>query len=281
MNQPSSSYADRFEAVSSDGTTIAYWRSGRSSGPAIVLLHGFALNHSVWDGIVGEPSLRERFQLIAVDLRGHGDSGRPHERKAFLQGRLWADDLQAVLQAAGLERPVVVAWSYGGRMLNDYIRHYGTDAISGINYIAAATIADPTTLGVHHGCLAEVCSDDSQTAAAARRVFMDDVLRVPADSPQHESLLETLRSHDPRVLRWMRERPLNYDELLKEIDVPALISHGVQDSLLSVKHAHVLSGHLKQVRLNVIDNAGHAPFISMPRAYSNALCAFASACLSP
>jgi len=64
--------------------------------------------------------------LILPDLRGHGASGRLADPAAYANGRLWADDLAAVLRLAEGAAAVAVAWSFAGRMLLDYVRHHGT-----------------------------------------------------------------------------------------------------------------------------------------------------------
>ena len=97
---------------SSDGCRIAYWIGGNRKGPAIVLLHGYALDHSVWLPALLEGGLLERFHVVAPDLRGHGASGHPSAAAGYLDGRLWADDLDAVLRSSAVSRPVVAAWSW-------------------------------------------------------------------------------------------------------------------------------------------------------------------------
>lgn len=49
-----------------------------------------------------------------MDLRGHGESGRPEESRNYSDGDLWADDVAEVIDGLGLDRPTLVGWSYGG-----------------------------------------------------------------------------------------------------------------------------------------------------------------------
>jgi pimeloyl-ACP methyl ester carboxylesterase len=58
-------------AVSTDGTKITSWRTG--TGPALVLVHGTAVDHTGWDGVV--PELAPYFTVYAMDRRGRGASG--------------------------------------------------------------------------------------------------------------------------------------------------------------------------------------------------------------
>lgn len=91
---------------SPDGTSIAFWRSGR--GRALVALHGVTVDHSTWDGV--RPALEQVATLIAVDRRGHGASDPGPANHSLDQE---VADLAAVVAAC--PAPVdVLAHSYGG-----------------------------------------------------------------------------------------------------------------------------------------------------------------------
>jgi pimeloyl-ACP methyl ester carboxylesterase len=85
---------------------IAYGRTG--SGPPLVLVHGITENHHSWDPLV--PGLAERFDVVAVDLRGHGESATV---APFDVGTL-AEDLTELTARLGLQRPYLIGHSLGG-----------------------------------------------------------------------------------------------------------------------------------------------------------------------
>ena len=97
---------------------------------AIVFVHGWSQCDRCWDRQF-EGQLASSFRLVAFDNRGHGMSDRPSDPAAYTDGRTWAEDLAAVIEGAGLSRPVVVAWSYGGFIVADYVRAYGDGALAG------------------------------------------------------------------------------------------------------------------------------------------------------
>ena len=148
-------------AYSLDGCRIAYWTVGDRRLPTIVFLHGFGFDHQVWHAQLEDPYLQKNFHLIAVDIRGHGFSSKPNTKEAYIDGRLWAEDLAAVLTATNAHQVTVVAWSYAGRMLNDYLQFRGSEELIGINYIAAATLSDPAFVGPAHHILADLCSENT------------------------------------------------------------------------------------------------------------------------
>jgi pimeloyl-ACP methyl ester carboxylesterase len=86
-----------------NGIDIHYLRDGR--GPPLVLLHGWPEFCGVWEPLVS--ALRERFELFAPDLRGFGDTTKPYAGPTeVMTSKVLADDLRAVLDALGLNRPV-------------------------------------------------------------------------------------------------------------------------------------------------------------------------------
>ena len=60
--------------------------------------------------------------MVTYDLRGHGNSDKPLEPERYKDSKAWADELQAVMDATGIKRPVLAGWSYGGRIMADYLR---------------------------------------------------------------------------------------------------------------------------------------------------------------
>ena len=100
-------------ASSLDGTRVAYDRSG--AGPAIVLLHGGGGARQEWHVAGYVRRLREHYTVIAVDLRGHGESGRPTDPADYSTDKL-GQDVLAVANACGAERFAMWGMSYGGKV---------------------------------------------------------------------------------------------------------------------------------------------------------------------
>ena len=97
--------------VADDGARIAWYDFG-GTGPDLVLAHATGFHAHVWLPVVER--LRARFRCVAFDERGHGDSSSAppsHDWHAY------ADDLRAVVRAAGLDRPFGVGHSCGGALL--------------------------------------------------------------------------------------------------------------------------------------------------------------------
>lgn len=85
-------------------------------GPALLLLHGHPQTHVMWHAAA--PALQERFTLVAMDLRGYGDSARPpgDDTHATYSKRTMAADALAVMRALGHARFAVCAHDRGARV---------------------------------------------------------------------------------------------------------------------------------------------------------------------
>lgn len=99
--------------LATSGTTIHGRRGG--SGPPVLLLHGNPETHLMWHRVA--PTLAERFTVVATDLRGYGDSGKPKsaDDHAPYAMRELAHDQVEVMRALGYERFHVVGHDRGAR----------------------------------------------------------------------------------------------------------------------------------------------------------------------
>jgi pimeloyl-ACP methyl ester carboxylesterase len=104
--------------TATDGVEIAFERHAPAdgqSGASILLIHGFGSSRlQNWKSTGWYDGLAEAgFSLAAMDCRGHGDSGKPHDAAAYDHDRM-AGDAVAVMDAAGLDAPFVCGYSMGG-----------------------------------------------------------------------------------------------------------------------------------------------------------------------
>lgn len=90
---------------------IAVYEQGNPDGETVLLLHGWPDSHHMWDGVT--PLLTERFRVVTVDNRGHGQSTNPKSYRDFALSAL-ASDYLAVIDAVSPDRPVhVLAHDWG------------------------------------------------------------------------------------------------------------------------------------------------------------------------
>lgn len=97
--------------VSNQGTRISYEVAGQ--GAPVMLLHGWACDGSWWTESGYMADLQRDYRVINVDLRGHGDSDKPHEPSAY-RAEVLVGDVLAVADAEGADRFAIWGLSYGG-----------------------------------------------------------------------------------------------------------------------------------------------------------------------
>ena len=90
--------------------------------PAFLLVHGLASNARMWDG-VAEDLVAEGHAVATVDLRGHGRSSKP---EGPYDVPTVADDLAVLIEALGLDRPVVAGQSWGGNVVLELAARHPT-----------------------------------------------------------------------------------------------------------------------------------------------------------
>lgn len=96
----------------SGGVPIRFLEEG--DGPPVVLIHGFTSSSESWTEIGVVPRLSGGFRTIAIDCRGHGRSGRPHEPSAY--GMHMVHDVVAGLDALDVEDAHLVGYSMGAEI---------------------------------------------------------------------------------------------------------------------------------------------------------------------
>jgi pimeloyl-ACP methyl ester carboxylesterase len=104
VNVPEDKYAP------ANGLQLNYKDWG-GSGQQIVLVHGLASSTHIWHFLAS--LLSEKFRVVAVNQRGHGESDKPDTGYDFANV---ATDLKEFIQAIGFEKPVVVGHSWGGNV---------------------------------------------------------------------------------------------------------------------------------------------------------------------
>ena len=129
-----------------DGVCVSVGEWGNPAGPEILFIPGLAQSVLSFNRQT-DSALARDFRIIAYDLRGHGLSDKPTDPACYQDGKRWADEVHAVIAAKRLRRPVLVGWSLGGRVLRQYLMHYGDGALSGINFLASRPIEDPSIVG--------------------------------------------------------------------------------------------------------------------------------------
>lgn len=262
---------------SSDGVTLAAYESGNSAGPEILFIHGFSQCARCWESQFNDPGLSRRFRLAAFDLRGHGASEKPRDAARYAEDRPFADDVKAVMDALGLKRPLLVGWSYAGRIIGDYLAAYGTGRLAGINYVCARTANQPEFNGPGTRHLAAMTQPDRAAEIAATRAFVRACFaRAPA--PETIERIIAYNMLVPAAIRAAHlSRPPSDGAILSTIDVPVLVSQGSEDALVSRGLGEWTAAQIPGAKLSLYEGIGHTPFVEAPAQFNRELAEFVEA----
>jgi non-heme chloroperoxidase len=259
-----------------DGVTIAAQEWGNPAGPEILFIHGFSQASLSWQRQV-ESALAQEFRMVTYDLRGHGNSDKPLEPEKYKESKAWADEVQAVINVAKLKRPVLVGWSYGGRVIADYLRIRGTDNLAGLHYVDAVSKSDPSFFGDGLKVQPLMLSEDLATNIAATRTFLHNCFEKQPTQEEFETMLAFNMMVPPKVRANMGGRTLNMDDTLKALKLPVLVTQGAADRLVLPAAAKHTAETIPGAKLSIHDGIGHAPFWEDTARFNAELAAFVRA----
>ena len=236
--------------------------TGKPDGIPLLFIHGFNQCGLVWSKQVNS-SLADEFRIVTFDLRGHGLSEKPHD--AYSDSKLWADDIHAIIEQLGLDRPVLIGWSYGGMVICDYLRYYGEEAIRGINLVnARSRIGTPEAIaetGKDYLPLRPGLFSDNITEGITAITTFVKLCTFKEPSPSDLYFFLGFNAIvPPHVRQGMMSRSLDNAALLTTLKKPVLITHGLQDQIVNLTHAKHNAQHIKNAATSFYEEVGHNPF---------------------
>jgi pimeloyl-ACP methyl ester carboxylesterase len=245
-----------------NGITLAYDDAGDQSRRALVLIHGISMSRRYFHKQLGP--LSERHRVIAVDLRSHGDSEKVDYGHTVPQ---YARDLKQLIEALGLDRPVLLGWSMGVFVVLDYVRQFGSESIGGLIDVDEAA-SDFKWDGWPHGFLDLPGLHSLMTAVQddKDRFIADFVPEMFHNAPAEQDLEWMVRESSklptgPLSAILFDQTVQDYRDVLPTIHVPTLICWGEHDQLLPVSGASFMRDQIPGARLEVFGDSGHCPFL--------------------
>jgi len=248
----------------------------RGAGSPVVLVHGFPLDHTMWDAQI--EVLADQYRVIAPDLRGFGQSG---VTEGTVTMERMADDLAALLDAIGIAGPIALCGlSMGGYVAFAFQRKYASR-------LRSLILCDTRA------------ANDTPEMAAARLEMADRVLRegpaplvdgmmpklfaeatVQDCSAVVESLRSVMMGTAPNGIaaaaRGMAERA-DATAALGEIECPALVIVGEHDAITPSEEMSAICRAIPGGRFVEIAGSGHMSPIEAPAEVNAAILEFLAA----
>jgi pimeloyl-ACP methyl ester carboxylesterase len=235
--------------------------------PAIVLIHGYPLDRSVWAEVV--PLLADRATVLSVDLPGFGASAPPLDGDLSM-ARL-AGDVADVLDAEGIDAAVIVGLSMGGYVALAFAElHPGR--VRALALVGAKTEPDGTEAKAARDAQSASILAEGRTTVVGPLL---GALLAPDATMQERARLRTMIEATPYetfvgALAGMRDRPDRTD-VVRSLAVPVVVIVGDHDPLVPVAMAREIADMAADGSLTVIEGEGHLVPMEAPAAVAAAL----------
>lgn len=259
------------------GVQLHLVEAGNPNGRPLLFIHGLSQSWRAWSRQIFS-DLADDYRLVAMDIRGHGLSDKP--REGYGDSRLWADDVNAVIQTLGLDHPILSGWSYGPLIMLDYIRHYGEDGISGMQFVGGVTklgseeamsVLSPEFINLVPGFFS---TDVEESVRALESLIRLCLYEEPAAEELYLMLGYNV-SVPPYVRQALLSRAFDNDDLMPKLRKPVLITYGANDAVVKQSVIEQQMSSLANSQVQIMANAGHAPFWDDAPTFNQRLRAFA------
>ena len=244
-----------------NGIDIHYVESG--DGPLLLLVHGFQNSHFTFRPIIDWFS--ERFRVLALDLRGHGDSDKPRGPYTI---QTFADDVVGFLDALGIERADYLGQSMGGRTGTTVgIQH--PERLSRL--MLSASSAGPPS-GAYKRMFDEqlaVAQSEGMEALYAFKMRREEIPESLREGPQAAEYKERFLKNTPETFADTANALFTMPDLrdeLHKISVPTWVCHGENDAG-PLDFSEVYAKHVPDCATSIIPDAGHSVFWDQPQAF--------------
>lgn len=278
--------------VSIHGHDVRYRRLGpaakgtSSAQPieTVLLIHGLAGSSKTWDAVM--PLLAERYDVIAPDLLGHGESAKPsgdYSLGAFASG------LRDFLAVLDVPRVTIVGHSFGGGVamqlayqhpeLLDRLVLVGSGGLGrevswllrlltlpGFEYVMPLGFPKPAVeVGTNVGRVLGRRGVRSERLGEMWRAYAS-----LAGAPNRTAFVRTMRG----VIEPGGQTVNASDRLYLAARVPTMLVWGDHDAIIPVAHAHAAHDAIDGSRLEIMENIGHFPHVEDPERFTRVLADF-------
>jgi esterase len=284
---------DRY--VDLNGVNFHYLNWGNDHLPHLILLHGGSLTAHTWD--MAALMLRDRYHVVALDQRGHGDTGwTSNDQLDQDNGDLMAQDTHAFIEHLGYDQITLCGMSMGGMNALRHAAHHPES-------LDALVIVDIAPVTMSAGLIEmEAFRRDTETMSQFNDFLNRAIHFNPQRKPDHlkYSLLHSLKQID-EGWTWKQDhrrrqlsegiteeqqkeaRQLRSESLwttVKAIKTSTLLLRGSISKILSEEAAQSMIEAMTDCELTVIEGAGHSVQGDQPAAFAAALDAYLTRRLS-
>lgn len=252
----------------SDLATVQLYEQKEGQGPSLVFIHGWAASHRFWKYQV--PFFAQSNQVIAYDLRGHGDSEKPTSGYSI---RNHLEDLELILAKHQISEPVLIGHSLGGMIALQYALD-GLRDPRGLVLVGSSPHPVATRKRSLEFSLLRFLIRISRKRASK---FTEKALFAP---DVNQELVEWVNAESERtptsvILEILQNvKAFNVVSRLSEIQMPTLIITGEFESAVNSQLLDRMVELIPNAKYEVISDAGHNCMLEKPSAFNSVVNAF-------
>lgn len=241
-------------------------------GHAVVLIHGYPFNRSLWTEQI--EALTSRFRVVTPDLRGFGESDS--SEGPVTMNRM-AQDVAELMDQLGIEQAVICGLSMGGYVAMAFVKQFPSRVKA---LLLADTRAQADT------------EEGKQTRQQQAEKALSEGMAGIADAMLPKLLTPDTVSKRPEVVKRVRDMMLrtkpqgaasallgmaerdDQSEFISTIRVPTMIVVGREDAITPLADSEKMQSKIAPSRLVVIENAGHVSNLEQTEQFNFALLRF-------
>ena len=255
-----------------NGINLAY--NDQGTGTALIFLHAFPLNRTMWRP--QEEALSRRYRVVVVDLRGHGESDAPLWRFTLEQ---YADDVVGLMDHLSIPRAMLVGLSMGGYVGFAFYRKYA-ERVRGLVLADTRAQADTDEARTGRFNLAQTAFRQGPEAVAdimIPKLLGASSLKTKPDLVDHVRRMITGNEVSGMIvdLIAMADRPDSLS-LLPQITCPTVVIVGEEDHTTPAADARLIAQGIAGAKLAVIPGAGHISNLEQPEQFNKVIDEFAA-----
>ena len=248
---------------------IRYLEAGHSK-KTIILLHGLGASAERWLPII--PYMSNDYRVIMPDIIGFGYSDKPvtnYTPKFFMEF------LSGFMKNTGIEKPVIVGSSLGGRILIEYAIHYPQNIEKMILVSPAINEESSPALQSYMQAALHPTFEDVKNAFLTMNGRVDEIEDEFISEFVNRMNLPNAKMAFLASLMGLKKQTLK-PEMLADLTIPTMLIWGEDDQVIPISNVVKFGNSIKNMQYQIMKKCGHAPYAEKPELFSKIMLDFLS-----
>lgn len=258
------------------GTKLYYEDQG--TGQAVIFLHGVMMSSTFFHKQV--PYFSEKYRMITLDFRGHGQSSKVEYGHTVAQ---YARDLKLFIEKLDLRDVIIVGWSMGAFVAWDYVDQFGTENIKALTVVDQSASdfiwPDPDwEFGAFDlGAIKDLMQSIQEDQNGFNSNFIHGMYKEQPDPTEFEWILQEMNKLPSSIESTIvcNQALVDYRKTLSKVNVPTLICFG-STGFFPVAAGKYIQDRIPGSQLVAFENSSHLLFLEETEKFNQEVDTFIS-----